>query len=574
MVRWMSLLLCIITVLASLASADVVEHTFHVGNLTVQPLCEEVNIVAVNGTLPGPTIDVREGDQLVVDVINESPYNMTIHWHGIFQLLTGWADGPAYVTQCPMLPGNTYTYRFNVTMQEGTLWWHSHITWLRATVYGALIIRPRAGRSYPHITPHREFPIMLGTLSLSLSLSEHGLKLTYRRAGEWWNDEVIDVATLADAYTINGRPGDLYECANNNTYKQEVEQGKTYMLRVINAALNTQLFFKLAGHNLTVVAIDASYTEPYDTDFIVIAPGQTTDVLFTANASPGAYYMAAHPYITTDLEFTNTSTTGVIQYAGAESSSPQMPLLPPYEDTASAHRFYSNLTALRNFSRLPILYGGSKRVPLQMDERMFITIGLGLAPGPDGGALQIAASMNNESFRLPRALSLLEAHYGGKEGIYTDDFPDTPPVVFDYTNRSNISEELVATVKSTKVKRLRFNSRVEIVFQNTAIMGIANHPMHLHGYDFYVLAQGFGNYDRATAESMFNLVNPQVRNTIAVPTGGWAVIRFRANNPGVWMMHCHLDVHMDWGMSMAFVVDDGPTPSTTLPAPPSDLPRC
>ncbi|XP_058099506.1 laccase-7-like [Magnolia sinica] len=113
-----------------------------------------------------------------------------------------------------------------------------------------------------------------------------------------------------------------------------------------------------------------------------------------------------------------------------------------------------------------------------------------------------------------------------------------------------------------------------MVFQNTAILGVENHPIHLHGFDFFVLAQGFGNYDNATQRSMFNLVNPQLRNTIVVPVGGWAVVRFIANNPGVWLMHCHLDVHLSWGSSTAFVIDNGPTASSTLPPPPLDLPRC
>ncbi|KAI8028214.1 Laccase-4 [Camellia lanceoleosa] len=64
------------------------------------------------------------------------------------------------------------------------------------------------------------------------------------------------------------------------------------------------------------------------------------------------------------------------------------------------------------------------------------------------------------------------------------------------------------------------------------------------------------------------------RNTIAVPAGGWVVVRFQANNPGVWLMHCHMDIHVPWGLSMAFVVENGPTSSTTLPPPPGDLPKC
>ena len=76
--------------------------------------------------------------------------------------MSQWSDGPEYITQCPILPGNNYTYRFNITGQEGTLWWHAHSSWLRATVYGALIIRPRLGNTYPFTTPDEEVPILLG----------------------------------------------------------------------------------------------------------------------------------------------------------------------------------------------------------------------------------------------------------------------------------------------------------------------------------------------------------------------------------------------------------------------------
>ncbi|XP_058100129.1 laccase-7-like [Magnolia sinica] len=561
MARAMWLLVCTFAVLAFMASANVVQHTFRVGNLTVNPLCEERVIVAVNGQFPGPTIRVQEGDTLVVHVINESPYNISIHWHGIFQKLSAWADGPAYVTQCPMVPGNSYTYRFNVTAQEGTLWWHAHVSLLRATVYGALIIHPRAGRSYPFIKPHKEFPIVIG---------------------EWWNANVVDVedeATLtggapniSNAYTINGRPGDLYPCTSIKTHKIEVVQGKTYMLRIINAAISNQHFFKIAGHNLTVVGIDATYTEPYVTNVVVVAPGQTADVLFVANGPPGAYYIAARPYATAQgIDFDDTTTTAILQYKGPTSSAtPLMPVLPALFDTPTAHRFYSNLTALR---------GWGHKVPLHVDEHMFMTVGFGLEPCEENATcaglngMRFAASLNNASFRLPTTLSMLQAHHSGVQGIFTDDFPDTPPLVFDYTN-ANASQLVSTTLKSTRAKRLAYNSTVEIVFQNTAIVGVENHPMHLHGFNFYVLAQGFGNYDSATHRSMFNLVNPQVRNTIAVPVGGWAVVRFRANNPGVWQLHCHLDAHLTWGLSTAFVVDNGPTASSTLPPPPPDLPRC
>lgn len=86
----------------------------------------------------------------------------------MFQHLSAWADGPTYVTQCPIRPGHSYTYKFNITGQEGTLWWHAHMSWLRATVYGALIIRPRSGHRYPFPKPHKEIPILLGNHSFFL----------------------------------------------------------------------------------------------------------------------------------------------------------------------------------------------------------------------------------------------------------------------------------------------------------------------------------------------------------------------------------------------------------------------
>lgn len=93
--------------------------------------------------------------------------------HGIHQLRTAWADGPVFVTQCPIRPGGSYTYRFTIENQEGTLWWHAHSSWLRATVYGALVILPKAGSSYPFAHPKRELPILLGNVLFLASLSFH-----------------------------------------------------------------------------------------------------------------------------------------------------------------------------------------------------------------------------------------------------------------------------------------------------------------------------------------------------------------------------------------------------------------
>ena len=98
--------------------------------------------------------------------VNRYSYHTCICRHGVRQFLTGWSDGPEFITQCPIRPGRSYTYKFTITAQEGTLWWHAHSSWLRATVYGALIILPRLGTTYPFkfTRPHRQIPILLGLM--------------------------------------------------------------------------------------------------------------------------------------------------------------------------------------------------------------------------------------------------------------------------------------------------------------------------------------------------------------------------------------------------------------------------
>ncbi|GAA0156166.1 oxidase [Lithospermum erythrorhizon] len=220
-----------------------------------------------------------------------------------------------------------------------------------------------------------------------------------------------------------------------------------------------------------------------------------------------------------------------------------MPELPVSDDNATANEFFFELTALTSATFW-------SPVPDPVDDGMVITVGVRLVPCDAAGSnncpapfgQRFAASMNNVSFEPATRLSLLQAFFDKVDGIYTNDFPDEPPEKFDYTNQ--------------------------------ALGTVENHPIHLHGYDFHILAQGVGNYDPQRDVTNYNLKNPQIRNTVAVPIGGWAAIRFRANNPGMWFIHCHLEVDMPWGLSAAFAVENGPTPSTSLPPPPPNLRQC
>ncbi|WVZ08970.1 hypothetical protein V8G54_022316 [Vigna mungo] len=496
----------------------------------VSRLCHTKSMVTVNGLFPGPRIVAREGDRLLIKVVNHVQNNISIHWHGIRQLGSGWADGPAYVTQCPIQTGQSYVYNFTIVGQRGTLFWHAHISWLRSTVYGPIIILPKQGVPYPFTKPYKEVPIIFG---------------------EWWNADPEAVITQAlqtgggpnvsDAYTINGLPGPLYNCSSKDTFKLKVKAGKTYLLRLINAALNDELFFSIANHTLTVVDVDAIYVKPFDTDTILIAPGQTTNVLLkTKSKYPNAtFFMSARPYVTGQGTFDNSTVAGILEYEvrphsihstnSLKNLSLFKPTLPALNDTSFATNFASKLRSLAS-PRFPA------NVPQKVDKQFFFTVGLGTSPcqknqtcqGPTNGT-KFAASVNNVSFTLPTT-ALLQAHFFGQSnGVYTPDFPTKPLLPFNYTgtppNNTMVSN-------GTKVVVLPFNTSVELVLQDTSILGAESHPLHLHGFNFFVVGQG------------------------------------------VWFMHCHLEVHTSWGLKMAWIVLDGKLPTQKLLPPPADLPKC
>ncbi|KAG7947060.1 hypothetical protein I3843_14G075200 [Carya illinoinensis] len=546
------------------------QYKFDVKLQNVTRLCHTKSMVTINGQFPGPRIVAREGDQLLIKVVNHVQNNITIHWHGIRQLRTGWADGPAYVTQCPIQNGHSYVYNFTIVGQRGTLFWHAHISWLRSTVYGPLIILPKRGVPYPFAQPYKEVPIVFG---------------------EWWNadpEAVINQAmktgggpNVSDAYTINGLPGPLYNCSARDAFKLKVKPGKTYLLRLINAALNDELFFSIANHTLTVVEADAVYVKPFEIDTLLITPGQTTNVLLkTKPHFPNAtFFMTARPYVTGLGTFDNSTVAGILQYEFSSKtlSTPsikKLPLyksiLPPLNDTSFATNFANKLRSLAS-DQFPA------NVPQKVDKHFFFTIGLGTSPcqqnqtcqGPNG--TRFAASVNNVSFALPTT-ALLQAHFFGQSnGVYHPDFPSSPIFPFNYTGNPP-NNTMVSN--GTKLVVLPFNTSVELIMQDTSILGAESHPLHLHGFNFFVVGQGFGNFDPNKDPANFNLVDPVERNTVGVPSGGWVAIRFQADNPGVWFMHCHLEIHTSWGLKMGWLVLDGKLPNQKLLPPPADLPKC
>ncbi|KAL2468035.1 Laccase-14 [Forsythia ovata] len=461
-----------------LHAALITRHRFVLTDTPFTRLCSNKSIFVVNGQFPGPTIYATEGDTIVVDVINQASENVTIHWHGVKQPRYPWSDGPNYITQCPIQPGSNFSQKIVLSDEIGTLWWHAHSDWSRATVHGAIVIRPKNNSNYPFRNPDGEATIILG---------------------EWWKSDIRAVqneflgnggdANVSDAFLINGQPGDLYPCSRS----------------------------------------DAAYTKPLKSDYITISPGQTIDFLLEANQTPSHYYMAARAYAVAG-NFDNTTTTAIIQYKGnyTAPSSPSFPNLPGFNDTNASVNFTYRLRSLGN-KNYPV------DVPKNVTDKLLFTFSINLTPCPNNSCAgpfneRFRASVNNITF-VPPTIAILQAYYQRIRNVYSNNFPSNPPFTFNYTS-DIIPRDLWRPQNGTEVKVLKYNSTVEIVFQGTNILAGIDHPIHLHGQSFYVVGWGFGNFNNNTDPLNYNLVDPPLMNTIAVPVSGWTAVRFKANNPG------------------------------------------
>ncbi|KAJ0085238.1 hypothetical protein Patl1_07920 [Pistacia atlantica] len=174
--------------------------------------------------------------------------------------------------------------------------------------------------------------------------------------------------------------------------------------------MNEEQFFGIANHSLTVVAQDAAYIKPINTTYIMITPGQTMDVLFTANQNLNHYYMASTPYVDSGIRFPNTTTTAIVQYEGnySASSSPFFPTLPSNTDIDSAQNFTNQIKSLASKEH-PI------NVPKNISTRIYIAVSLNRLlcvndSCDTGTGDRQAASLNNISFATPQ-IDILQAYY-------------------------------------------------------------------------------------------------------------------------------------------------------------------
>ncbi|KAK3044999.1 hypothetical protein LTS18_014817, partial [Coniosporium uncinatum] len=241
-------------------------------------------VLSINGQVPGPVIEANWGDTVVVRLTNKLQNNGTsFHFHGIRQNHTNLDDGVPSITQCPIAPGESMNYTWRAT-NYGSSWYHSHFA-IQAWegVYGPIIIHGPHSAEYDVDAG----AIMLGDWSHATVDSMYDAAQAFPSGGPRLLDNGLingmNTWTLADGTTVGKR----FELPT------EFEQGKKYLLRVTNVAMQSTYKFYLDGHKFTVISNDFVPIVPYETDVLDINIGQRYNIIVEADQEPATYWMRA-----------------------------------------------------------------------------------------------------------------------------------------------------------------------------------------------------------------------------------------------------------------------------------------
>ncbi|KAF2841516.1 multicopper oxidase [Patellaria atrata CBS 101060] len=453
-------------------------------------------VIGVNGQWPCPGIEADVGDTIVVNVKNSLGNETTgIHWHGMYQQGTISMDGASEMTQCPIPPGSTFTYTFTA-YPAGSYWWHAH--------------------------NHGQYP---DGLRGPMIIHDRRLENSYEASSEftmtvsdWYHDQM---PYLLHSYLGPDNPNGIEPIPNSCIVNDAastiipIRSREKLLLRIINIGALAHLFVQFDSHQLTVVAVDSIPVRPRTVDGIRISPGQRYDVLIT-----GKPYATRNYGLITRMDtaiFKANSSSSKLNCNGILSYSAKLSNPPPLRTT--------------EFSLADdITFQPTDNQPLLEPVDQTITYNPKLIYYPNIG---------------PRiALGDAPYHHQKVPTLYTALTTGTSA-----TNPAVYGKGVQPTV-------LRAGKVIQIVVNNA---DTAAHPMHLHGHHFQVVGRGSGTWNGVVDVNQWGGLSPGVRrgpmrrDTVDVPPNGWVVIRFKAERPGIWLFHCHIEFHVEAGMTTTFI---------------------
>ncbi|KAJ3918334.1 laccase [Lentinula edodes] len=392
-----------------------------------------------DASFPGPLITGRKGDRFTINVTDlltdptmDRSTSIAIlpqHWHGLFQKTTNYADGVAFVSQCPIATNHSFLYDFGVPDQAGTFWYHSHLS----VQYGDGLRGPIV--IYDPEDPHQD-------------LYDVDDESTIITIADWFHLTSLQllaalVVPNADATLINGN-GRYVGGPDTPLTVINVEHGKRYRFRLIDMSFDAFHGFSIDNHNLTIIEVDGINTLPHTVNFIEIYPAQRYSFVLNANRPISNYRIRALSNTGVGAHnFTNGVNSAILRYVGA-----------PEEEPQTSQPLSSDVMIFREGDLHPLENPGAPGNPYPGGADLVLNFTLGF------DAEMVLFSMNGVVFESP-----------------------TVPVLLQILSGAHHAQDLlpkggVHTLPPNKVIEINF-------FGGDAPAG--PHPFHLHGHAFDVV---------------------------------------------------------------------------------------
>ena len=549
------------------------------------------NHIYDNFTIPPPPLSSQRDDVHP----DGTDRKFTFHWHGLSMRNTQVMDGASAFTSCALLPGEEREYRFLVHPEDvGTHWYHSHVGTSRADgLWGMFIVhsrtdeRKKLSTRFPDANTHwnEEVAIALGDhyhqfgpISLGFYVSRWLQKAEPVPENALINGKHVFSCHHSRLTGVPCPAGDVDQVGEYSTFSLDPKQA--YRLRLVNVGALADITFSVDGHTMTVIEADGTLVEPVRVHRIPIAPGQRYSVILhrEPKSKDSRVWMRA------DMSAECFQYTNPVMELGAKA-------IIAYDTRQSGEESkddWKSLLRLRSYKRgltdriwhgswfqsqLPATLPWNPNVtdtilpeepchdlepdtlvplipdpapPLRLDQgdhREFVFV---TAPILERYGVVPMGFMNGSTWRpygrhgrerQPLLHRISYANTSTVQGWHDQDILDP-------------SHELVASPHPSRPVVM------EMVINN---QDDSPHPFHLHGHKFWVMETGeadpnFGGFDYyEDVGQVYNLNRKMKRDTVIVPMMGHAVIRWVADNPGVWAFHCHMLVHLASGMAMAIV---------------------
>ena len=454
---------------------------------------QSYTMYAFNGQSPGPLLEVARGAAVVVAFTNHLAESTTVHWHGI--RLENRFDGVAELTQPAVPPGGAFTYHVRFP-DAGIYWYHPHVredVQQALGLYGNVLVRPPGGAAYG--PANREEVLMLG----DVLVGESGL-VPFGREGATH----ALMGRFGNVFLVNGEPG----------YHLTVRRGEVVRFVLTNASSTRTLNLSFPGTRMKVVASDAGAFERETwVESVVLGPAERY-VVHVRFERPGRVAFLNRVQGLDHVWgrfFPEVDTLGLI----AVGATPvREDLAPSFRALRSDSATSRELAPYRRFLARPpdkalVLTLRTSGLP-PVTERLMQLDSIYFAPVEWSGTMP----MMNWASTTREVQWILRDPATGRENMDIDwRFQRGEPV------------------------------KLRLVNERRSFHGM-QHPIHLHGQRFLVLAvNGVPNDDLVW------------KDTVLVPAGSVVDILVDPANPGRWMLHCHIAEHLEAGMMMQFTVD-------------------